>query len=482
MTATQPNNLYINNIYKKRAWDCNDPRIFFFGGAGSGKSKFVLDWVISRYFLPTNQQPERILFVRKIGRTVKDSLWEPIRHFLSNIGLWRSLEVNKTEKTIYNPTNGNTIIMTGLDDVEKIKSIFGITKVFYEEITEGEEEDLLQLELRMRGSEYSGFFQFIGCFNPVSSKHWLVKHVEPNYLPEHLRPSNITDFEHLNEQRTAWRFANVDSEGNKTYTTVLNTNYKHNKKLDAAYINKLRLLASVDEVYSQVYEHGRWGVVSAGNRYAHKFRDTIHVRPCSHIARLPIHYTVDFNVSPHMTGLCIQMEYINSRYKITIFKAFAFAHPENEAFYLGANFLAHFQELVKYGVYLYGDASGNNRLGVSDTKTLFQDVLKGFGIYVHAIEMRVPNSNPRYDKIAVGAMGRKTFLNAILSGALPVDLYIDPSCTELIDDLAQCTQDANGKLAKPKNKHGFEERGHALQALEYFLCHKESLGELAILD
>jgi len=78
-------------------------------------------------------------------------------------------------------------------------------------------------------------------------------------------------------------------------------------------------------------------------------------------------------------------------------------------------------------------------------------------------------------------MGRKTFLNAVLSGALPVDFQIDPTCTELIADLRQCTQDANGKLAKPKNKEGHEERGHALQALEYFICHDKSIGKLALL-
>ena len=133
------------------------------------------------------------------------------------------------------------------------------------------------------------------------------------------------------------------------------------------------------------------------------------------------------------------------------------------------------------GVFLYGDASGNNRTGIHDTKTYFHDVLKGFDIYANAVEKRVPNSNPRYDKIAKGAMGRKTFLNAVLSGALPVDFQIDPSCTELISDLRQCTQDANGKLAKPKNKEGHEERGHALQALEYFICHDKSIGKLALL-
>lgn len=483
MTATQPINIHVNSIYLKRAWNCADPRVFFFGGAGSGKSAFAIQWLVLKYFIqPPTETPERILFVRKVAKTIKNSLFEPVEQTLKDLGLWRKMQINKTDKTILNPTTGNQIIMTGLDDPEKIKSIYGITKIFFEEISEGEEEDLLQLELRMRGSGYAGTFQIIGCFNPVSDKHWLVKHVEPFYLPSNQQPTNVTNFKYLNDQRTAWRFANTDSEGNQTYTTVLNTNYKHNSKLDAAYIRKLKLLASIDNTYAQVYEHGRWGQITDGNQYAHKFKENVHVAKVDYIRGQPIHFTVDFNVSPHMTGLCAQLIYQNNRYQVNVFKAFALPHPENEAYYLGTNFVANFEDVLRYGVFLYGDASGNNRLGVSETKSLFHDVLKGFGKYADYIEKRVPNSNPRYDKIATGAMGRKTFTNAIFSGELPIHITIDPSCIELITDLRQCTQDANGKLAKPKNKHGYEERGHALQALEYLFCHKDSLAEYAMLD
>jgi hypothetical protein len=56
---------------------------------------------------------------------------------------------------------------------------------------------------------------------------------------------------------------------------------------------------------------------------------------------------------------------------------------------------------------------------------------------------------------------------------------IDPKCKELIADFEECTADANGKLAKPKNKHGVEKNGHMMQAFEYFICHPDTLGYLA---
>jgi PBSX family phage terminase large subunit len=474
--------IYINPIYRLRIWDCTDSRVILFGGAGSGKSEFAKQWILLKYFLsqPDKKRPERLLFVRKVAKTIKQSIWVPTVRILADLGISADLKTNETDKTIKDTVSGNEIIMVGMDNEDKIKSIDGITKVFVDEADQLTEQDLLQLELRMRGN-FGGFFQMILCFNPVDERHFLVRHTEPQYLPKDQQPQNIVELEYLNTAKTCWRFANADSEGNKSYTTVLNTNYKHNLKLDPIYKTRLKLLASVDKVYYQVYEAGRWGVADGGNRYAYNFQEAVHVRNVEYTPNETLHYTLDFNVSPHMTGLVAQIKYINNRYQVYIFKQYALKHPENEAFRLGANFVGDFDDVMRFGICLYGDASGNNRLGVSDTKTLFQDVLKGFGKWGDFVEKRVPTANPRYDKIATGAMGRKTFLNAILSGKLPIDLYINPECSELIADLRQCTQDANGKLAKPKNSKGYEERGHALQALEYLLCHPKFTGELAIL-
>jgi len=474
---------YINPIYDKHIWNCTDPTIILFGGAGSGKSNFAIYMIVEKYLLSYNgfKKPEKTLFVRKVANTLNFTLWAPVIALIKEMGVWAQMKVNATLRSIENMSNGNSIIMAGLDDVDKLKSIHGVTKIFIEEADGATDTDILQLKMRMRG-EYEGFYQMIMCFNPVSKTHSLVKHAEPQYLPEIDRPKNFVGVEYLNENKTAWRLTFETEDGELSHTTVLNTNYKHNKKLDEGYKTTLKLMASIDEVYAQVYEHGRWGIAALGNMYAHQYRISRHVKKVEYVQNMPIHYTTDFNVSPHMTGLCIQFWSENNRYKVQVMKGLALKYPNNEAFYLGAEFIGLFEDVISSGVFLYGDASGNNRTGIGgDVKTLFQDVLKGFGVYAYAIEKRVPSSNPRYLKIAPNSMGRKTFLNAILSGLLPIDLIIDPSCTELIHDLEQCTQDANGKLAKPKNKLGFEERGHALQALEYFLCHHETLGKLALL-
>jgi len=208
---------------------------------------------------------------------------------------------------------------------------------------------------------------------------------------------------------------------------------------------------------------------------------------------LQIHYTVDFNTSPYMTGLLLQMEYIENGFwngyanywKISIFDKFALSSPNNSAQKLGEYLEASYPS-VKQGFFLYGDASGNYQTGISSdnntlkTKTLFSDLLSGLKETPRQlIVQRIPNSNPRYRSIGKGMLGRRVFLNKVLSGGLPVRVVVSPKCKELISDFEDCTATPNGTLAKPKTKEGFEKNGHMLQAFEYFICHKDSIGYMA---
>lgn len=466
----------INPIYDDYAEPCTDRYLALFGGAGSGKSDYAAKWkLIINWFLSSTYQ--RVLIVRKYANTLNYSVWQYAVQTIKDLGLWSLCKVNKTLKSIiYEPT-GNELIFSGVDDPEKLKSIFKITKVWIEEASELEEGDFLQIDLRLRG-DVSDYFQVVLSFNPVNKEHWLVKYCEPQFLDE--IPSHVTDLQYIDEDRKVWRFAVEDKEGNKLYTTTINSNYKDNKYIDAAYITRLKTLASIDSNFYQVYECGRWGESKTDDKYLTNFSEAVHIGSVKHIHELPIHYSTDFNVKPYMSGLCIQQRLLEDNiWEIRIFKEYALSYPRNEAFYLGSSLSDDFNSHLHQGVYLYGDASGNNKLGVKDTPSLFADVMKGFGNWVNLIRKRIPTHNPRYDKIAHGALGRRSFTNAVFSGKLPVKILIDRSCVELIKDLRLCKLDPNGRLAKPKNKEGAEERGHHLQALEYYICHPESIGYLA---
>ena len=208
------------------------------------------------------------------------------------------------------------------------------------------------------------------------------------------------------------------------------------------------------------------------------------------LPHLPLHYTVDFNVKPYMSGLVCQINYVrdavntfqgHSNYtEIRVIKEHALTYPKNTAENLGSEFVDNFRgQIIKSGAFfLYGDASGNNKTGLKAVKTLFAGVKQGLGIYHGYALDRVPKSNPRYLRIAPNSLGRRDFLNEVFRGKYPIKLMIDRSCHEFIDDLRLANTDANGKLDKKKTK-GVELRGHLLQAFEYFLCHDDTFAEYA---
>jgi hypothetical protein len=210
---------------------------------------------------------------------------------------------------------------------------------------------------------------------------------------------------------------------------------------------------------------------------------------------LPLHYTVDFNTSPYMTGIVIQMEWVEDGYwnghkdywEITVIDSFALASPHNDSKSLAKFFESGYPEISEIGHFQYGDASGNNNTGISSdndtikTKTLFSDLISGFSVGAKMlVQQRIPKQNPKYRSIGAGMLGRRVFVNKVIQGIeFPTRVIIDPKCKELIEDMELCTADANGKLAKPKDKHGVEKNGHNMQAFEYFVCHPETLGYLA---
>ena len=65
-------------------------------------------------------------------------------------------------------------MFSGLDDVEKLKSIEGVTSIWAEEATELSQEDFEQLDLRLRGNT-GALKQVILTFNPISDQHWIKK-------------------------------------------------------------------------------------------------------------------------------------------------------------------------------------------------------------------------------------------------------------------------------------------------------------------
>ena len=192
------------------------------GGGGSGKSIFAGRKVLERC---VTEPGHRILVCRKVARTLRESCFDQLRNQIADFYPTDGAKVNKTDMTItFN--NGSKILFAGLDDVEKLKSIYNITGIWIEEASELEESDFNQLDIRLRG-ETDYYKQIILSFNPVSITHWLKK-----------------------------RF--FDTEDERAYCHE--STYKDNRFLDDEAIRTLESFRDTDEYYYMVYCLGQWGV------------------------------------------------------------------------------------------------------------------------------------------------------------------------------------------------------------------------------
>jgi phage terminase large subunit len=217
----------VNNCYKSDLL-YNGRYLVLLGGAGSGKSYFATQKLILRAM----QSPHRFLVLRKVERTIRESVFKLFTSVLLEEGLNEIVSINKTDKTI-RFKNGSEIIFAGLDDPEKIKSIAGITGMWLEEATEFAEADFDQLDLRLRGLG-SDYKQIVLTFNPIDHRHWLKRRFFDNIIP--------------------------NAKCNKT-------TYLDNAFIDDEYKVKMGQLKEQDENLYNVYALGNWGVPLKGLIY-----------------------------------------------------------------------------------------------------------------------------------------------------------------------------------------------------------------------
>ena len=140
----------------------------FYGGAGSGKSKFI----VQKMFYKLLNDKRKCLVIRKVSSTIRESIFAEFKALISDLGIYNQCNINKTDMTIELP-NGSVFIFKGLDDSEKVKSIQGIDDIIIEEATELVENDFVQLNLRLRSKKKNQQIHIM--FNPISKVNWVYK-------------------------------------------------------------------------------------------------------------------------------------------------------------------------------------------------------------------------------------------------------------------------------------------------------------------
>ena len=149
---------------------CRSRFLVMCGGGGSGKSIFAGRKILERC---TTEPGHRVLVVRKTAKSLQESCFRQLKT-QANQYYAHSLSGISQNPMRIRFRNGSEIIFSGLDDVEKLKSIHGITMVWVEESSEISEYDLNQLNIRLR-DKCPYYHQIILTFNPISNTHWLKK-------------------------------------------------------------------------------------------------------------------------------------------------------------------------------------------------------------------------------------------------------------------------------------------------------------------
>lgn len=162
----------------------DDHRIQVLVGGGASSKSYTVGQV---KIYKSLTEERRTLIIRKVGKTIRHSVFDMICGILRTWEMTSLFKVYKTDMMIECLINKNQFIFSGLDDVEKLKSIYGITDIFVEEASEITEADFNQLNIRLRG-ETKYRKQITLAMNPINKDHWVKKRffdrVEPDCITD----------------------------------------------------------------------------------------------------------------------------------------------------------------------------------------------------------------------------------------------------------------------------------------------------------
>ena len=219
-----PSKVFNKHIYD-HLFDYDTFTEVHYGGASSGKSHGVFQKIVIKA-LKDWKKPRKILVLRKVGATVRDSVFADVQATLSYFGILNMCKINMSAFRIELP-NGAEFIFKGMDNSEKIKSIKGISDVVMEEASEFTLDDYTQLTLRLRDKAHKQK-QIYLMFNPVSKANWVYNAFFVK------KPKN---------------------------TVVYQTTYKDNRFLDALTRENIEELANRNEAYYKIYALGEFATL-----------------------------------------------------------------------------------------------------------------------------------------------------------------------------------------------------------------------------
>lgn len=396
--------------------------LLIYGGAGSGKSFSLTQFLIYRLM---TEKDFKLLVCRKYGSTLGNSVIDLFLQVLKSYNEFLPFNLiknwNKVERKI-ELWNGNCVIFTGLDDVEKLKSVNNISSIYIEEASEIIKEDLFQLDARLRGTHLVNPNIYL-LFNPTSKQHW------------------IYDYWFENERER---------------TIILKSTCEDNRFIDEGYKETLRSYASIDLAFYKRYYLGDFCDIQNEQGVYRHFGEK-HISKLSIDQEKPLYLSFDFNVNPCVSVTCYQI--VGDELWLV-----------DEFYKFGDNIEMVCQRILeKYrdlNFIVTGDPSGkaqsvSNRAGVNYF-TLIQNYLGN-----QVIKVQVQS-------VADNVLTRTNWINQIFLGVNQIKFKIDVNCKNTITDIyeSKYTKDGSGK-DKATGKIGgvtCQLHNHLNDTLDYAFC------------
>jgi phage terminase large subunit len=239
-------------------WDYE--KYLLIGSYGSGKSYAIAEKIILKLF----EEKRKACIVRDVYDTHKESTYDLIKEILDSMGLLEQEGVRKSRNKVivrsspleFKFPNGSRIIFKGMDSTEKVKSLNGVSIVWFEECSEINQDGYLEFLGRIRTPNVS--MHFILSCNPVSKTNWVYQMF----------------FSKTNEDGSVDTICD-DEAFYRRKTLVKNGVYYHHSTCDdnpflpAKYIRRLDDLKRIDKALWVVARLGQFG--TAGLRVLPNF-------------------------------------------------------------------------------------------------------------------------------------------------------------------------------------------------------------------
>lgn len=224
MIPFQYNDVYFDLI------NCKKRYLVISGGSDSGKSVFVAQKLLIRIQEAIKKgRRHGFLCLRQSGPTARLSIFKLFCDLVRDYEI--PCKINETEMKL-TFQGGSFILCKGLDEIQKFKSIVGLTGIWLEEAIEFSKDEFLELDRRIR-AVVDTYVQIILTFNPNVYIHW------------------IRDL----------FFSGENEYNNEKLSKVLTTTIDDNKFATQQDIDALDRLETEDYALYLIYRLGLWAVL-----------------------------------------------------------------------------------------------------------------------------------------------------------------------------------------------------------------------------